>query len=293
MIQRNFSLILISFIVASSVFAAEPVGTFMSVLGTIKVVQGGTENKAKVNVAVYEGDVIKSSADSRATIVMKDTNILRVSPNTELQITVYKNDKKVELKLDKGKVRNAVNVSYDGKENTFLIKTPTAVAGVRGTDFVTSYDTKTQVTQVTTLEGKVELTNLQIPDSTVVIQKGEASQASSNKAPEAPKALPPAEIKKIDQDTRPELPKAPAAGTDTKNTGATGEPKKENAPRIEDRQDQTPNTFDKNVDNRKLPPAISQPNPNIQQPTPPKAADPVQGVIRNNNDKTKVIIDAK
>jgi len=65
----------------------------------------------------------------------------------------------VTLDLVMGKVRNHVIKTYDTHENTFRVRTRTAVAGVRGTDFVASYEPgeKEWITEISTFNGRVSL----------------------------------------------------------------------------------------------------------------------------------------
>jgi hypothetical protein len=65
---------------------------------------------------------------------------------------------RVSLNLMRGKIRNMVNNSYkDNSQNYFRVKTPAAVAGVRGTDFVSAYDVETGDARVDTLLGAVNI----------------------------------------------------------------------------------------------------------------------------------------
>lgn len=65
---------------------------------------------------------------------------------------------RVTLNLMRGKIRNMVNNSYkDTSQNYFRVKTPAAVAGVRGTDFVSVYDLDSGDAEVHTLLGAVNI----------------------------------------------------------------------------------------------------------------------------------------
>ena len=61
-----------------------------------------------------------------------------------------------------GKVRSKTDsgVKEDASPVRFEIHTPTASAGIRGTDFIISYDPNEQVTKQATIEGEVTLTFL-------------------------------------------------------------------------------------------------------------------------------------
>jgi len=205
-----FLLVISAVFLMTEAFAENQYGLFMVVKGDVKVISG---NKApfpvKVGSKVAVNDVVTTGVDARAKIVMSDRNVINVSPETRLQITKYANDAKagtkdVEIKLDQGKVRNNVEQSYDGEKSKFILKTPTAVAGVRGTQFVTSFDSKTQKTQIVTMKGQVTFSSVmngKVVGAPVVVNKGESTTSSAGAPPEAPKAVPKNELKEIDKDS--------------------------------------------------------------------------------------------
>lgn len=236
-------------------------GVFMVVKGDVKVSVGGkAESSAKVGTKVNAGDMIVTGTDSRAKIVMSDRNIINLSPNTKLKIESYVNDgksKNVNLSLLEGKVRNNVEQKYDNDKNKFEIRTPTAVAGVRGTQFITSYDGVSQKTEVITLQGQVELRNLApttgaAKEEKVLVEKGEKSTvASGGAAPEPPQKMPPETLKEVDRDTTVKNKEAPA------QTSANTPPP---------------------------PPTAAQPPKDSKPPL-------VDGAIQNKFDKTKVKVE--
>jgi len=216
----------------STVAFAEPMyGVLMVVKGSVKVTNASKQvTDAKVGGKVYEGDSIATAADSRAKIVMSDRNVINVNPETQFTIAKYQNDagsgeKNVELNLLKGKIRNNVEQTYDGEKSKFLIKTPTAVAGVRGTQFLASFDIKTRMTSVVTFKGSVTLATVSasgaIIGTPVTVKKGEMTQASPDKMPEPPKSVPKDEMKKMDGDS--------TASLQNKDSNSNGEQKRETA----------------------------------------------------------------
>lgn len=202
---------LISLIFVQIPLYANPAsGVFMVVKGDVKLISKGKSIPAKVGQKVFEGDSITTGPDSRAKVVMSDKNVLNISPDTKVEITIYKNDpssntKKVDLKVDQGKVRAAVEQKYDDEKNTFRIKTPTAVAGVRGTDFSVSFNPSTRRSQVVTFKGLVAVVkpNANGPQpQPVLVRPGESSEISAEASkPEAPKALPKEELDKSDKES--------------------------------------------------------------------------------------------
>lgn len=189
-------------------FADDMYGVFMVTKGSVKVQSAKTgTTDAKVGVKVFEGDTVITGADSRAKIVMADRNVINLNPDTKMQIQKYQNDsasgkKDVQLNLLQGKVRNNVQQTYDGDKSKFLIKTPTAVAGVRGTQFLAGFDPSTQMTSIVTFKGAVSVASVnkagQVVGAPVMVKKGEMTTATANAAPEAPKPLPKEEVKKMD-----------------------------------------------------------------------------------------------
>ncbi|OYZ12804.1 MAG: hypothetical protein B7Y39_18885 [Bdellovibrio sp. 28-41-41] len=200
-------------ILSPTVFAEELYGIFMIVKGSVEVesTKRGRET-AKVGTKVYPGDKITSFKDSRAKVVMADRNVFNLSPDSQMSIGKYENDaktgvKNVELDLTRGKIRSNVEQKYDGEKSQFLIKTPTAVAGVRGTQFLTSFNATTQITEVVTFKGAVQvapiMANGQVSNQVVIIKKGEMSSVKAGQEiPEPPRALPKEEINKTDKESQ-------------------------------------------------------------------------------------------
>ncbi len=218
-------LVLIIILCSELAFAAD--GVFMVVKGKVRVENQKNILEARVGTKVQEGDTIVTEKDSRAKIVMSDRNIINVSPETKFKIAKYTNsqeDKNVQLNLIEGKIRNNVEEKYDNKNSKFEVRTATAVAGVRGTQFITSYDKLTKITEVVTLKGQVSLKTLLVNgkanEEAVVINKGEKSQAQEGKETPPAVKLPEKEIEKLDMDTNvkgkksdnPALGGAPAPG---------------------------------------------------------------------------------
>lgn len=193
-----------------TVHAQSVTGVMMVVKGDIKVTsKDGKTEAAKVGKKVTEGDTITSGPDSRAKIVMSDKNVINVSPDSKIVIEKYENDgkasKNVELNVLYGKVRASVEQKYDGDKSKFNVKTPSAVAGVRGTDFLAGYNPGTRTATVTTFSGSVALGQAGPGGSItnpVFVNAGQMSQVTLGKMPEAPKAVPKDELNKMNGDTK-------------------------------------------------------------------------------------------
>jgi hypothetical protein len=218
---------------------AETSGTFTVVKGDVQVTSAdGKTEKAKIGRKVLPADVITAGPDSRAKIVMADKNVINISPETKIALEKYVFDpatdnKQVELNVVYGKVRATVEQKYDGEKNKFHIKTPSAVAGVRGTDFFTSYSAKNRETRIVTFEGKVAV-GLPGPKGQILnpvfVTQGQMTTASKGAPPAPPVAMPAEDFKQVSTEsqaepTKQEAPKpdsaAPAKeeGSDKKDEG--------------------------------------------------------------------------
>lgn len=223
-------------------FAQSLQGVFMVVKGDIKVLSAdGKSDAAKVGKKVNSGDTIVSGTDARAKIVMADKNVINISPDSKITIERYENDgkdkKNVELKIEYGKIRASVEEKYDGEKSKFNIKTPSAVAGVRGTDFLTGYTPSTKATSVVTFSGTVAVGkpgpggSIQNP---VFVQQGQMTSTSSTGTADKPKAVPKEDLNKMNSDTKAETAKNDSA----KDSQQPGE-KKSDEKKEDEKKDET------------------------------------------------------
>ena len=140
-------------------------GKVTIVKGQVFIVRGSEKIQVVKDISVLESDVIESQPGGTARITMIDSNLVDVYPKSKVQIAKYiykpnQNQKDVELKVDFGKIKSTVNQKYDGANNKFQVKTPSAVAGVRGTVFTAEYNAATKISRVVTIEGLVAVTKI-------------------------------------------------------------------------------------------------------------------------------------
>jgi hypothetical protein len=282
----------LNFFVCPAAIAKEMYGTFMIVKGDVTAEIDGKKSSVKVGSKIYAGNTVTTGAVARAKILMSDRNVIHVSPSTSMKIAEYVNTgdkKKVELELTQGKVRNQVLESYKG-ENKFIIKTPTAVAGVRGTDFFVNYSAKTRITEVVTLKGAVEFSALKngvIEGNPVVVQQKQTSSSAPDKPIAAPTAVQPDDLKKMDQDSLAHSTPPTDKGV-ISPTAPSGKKESEGKrDRMGDTKDMAPKNFDQLPTSQKMPMTGTAPVSGLM----PKQPDPrTTDAIRNKTDKTNVTI---
>jgi hypothetical protein len=122
--------------------AAAVVGRLTQVEGRVDRLKGGNlpAIPLKVGDSVETGDVVRSKSLSRAQITFMDNSVITLAPESRLAIDDYRFDpvqgkRRALLKLFQGLAHVLVNKIFKVEEPDFIIKTHTAVTGVRGTDF--------------------------------------------------------------------------------------------------------------------------------------------------------------
>ncbi|MBX9769676.1 MAG: FecR domain-containing protein [Bdellovibrionales bacterium] len=231
-------------VVGSPAFAQGVHGVFTVVKGDIQVESGKDKKvqKARVGAKVFATDTITSGKDSRAKIEMSDKNIINISPDSKLMIEKYENaggKKEVLLNVLQGKIRPSVTQTYNGESEKFHVKTPSAVAGVRGTDFLVSYNPGTRASQVVTFEGKVDVgAKLDVGGriaNPVSVLPGQFTTSSATQPPAPPAPMPQEQLKQMNRESSADPsqsagapqaagPTANAEKSDKKEDGAKDKP---------------------------------------------------------------------
>jgi hypothetical protein len=155
--------------------------------GQMDVIRDGVpRRRAQLGDRLRHRDRVMTSPTTRAALrFVEDGSILRINPNSQVQLTTGNEGGVLvrTLNLELGEVRARVN-RRDGAE--FRIQTPAGVAAVKGTAFVVRVDSAG--TTVITLEGVVEFFN--DAGRTDVSAGRRASAASASDAPQATPASP-------------------------------------------------------------------------------------------------------
>ena len=130
----------------------ERLGSITSVSGTVEVKRTkDTEwTKAELNMPVHFGDQVKTLEDGSITVTFLDESLMTVQPNTHVALNTIISplEKRNSVLLFFGRIWNKARrkiVQMRGYE----VQTPTAVLGVRGTEFeVASYEDGTTLVRV-------------------------------------------------------------------------------------------------------------------------------------------------
>ena len=222
---RAIALLLMATLLVARAAAAEDVGAVAALEGTAEVQRGGTWSALAPGASVQLGDHVRTAAASRLKLLFRDDSVLNLAERSELVI-----DEQVagaaptsSFSLLLGKVRAVVNDRYSAKGAAFEVKSPTAIAGVRGTSFIAGYDQSRDETQIVGLEHTTVVRGVADPNGTkqVKVGPGQSTTIGRGKMPTLPIKLPASAIRVLTGETA-------TANGGGKRAGApntTGEPR--------------------------------------------------------------------
>ena len=131
----NRALFTVCFI--NCLIAQQPFGKISLPLGKVQVQANGNWSRAKPNQPVFEGNHIRTQAKSRCEITLAGGGKVRIGENAELELNeadVKPMMKNFNANLKKGNVWVSAKAAFGEKKNV-TVRTPTAVAAIRGTVF--------------------------------------------------------------------------------------------------------------------------------------------------------------
>ncbi len=203
MIRRSvgcrFMLLVAVLLIAVSAGAVEPVGTFSQVQGGVDILRNGAlpATAAKVGDAVQVKDMIRTKSGATAEVTFRDGNILKIAQRSRVDIATYLDGAGAgerSLSLPRGKVQAVVGkgVKPGSPPQKFEIRTPNAVAGVRGTDYFVFHERN--LTGVLVKSGEVYTYNPQASSQVVTVPAGTATTVAAKSIPATPRPTTTAEM---------------------------------------------------------------------------------------------------
>ena len=133
------SLLLVSTFLLTNISAQKEFGKISLPLGRVQVQKGGVGEfkRAMPRMSIQEKDIVKTLAKSRCEITLVGGGKLRIGENSELEITeanVKPMEKNFGATLKRGDAWVAAKAAFGEKKNV-AVRTPTAVAAIRGTTY--------------------------------------------------------------------------------------------------------------------------------------------------------------
>ncbi|MBI9082037.1 MAG: FecR domain-containing protein [Desulfobacterales bacterium] len=169
---------------------AAPVGKVSALTGRADVTSPGTRAVIlEIGAPVNEGDIVRTKSRSKVEITFGDGSIVRLAASSRIRIDEYAMGKGKDrgiLKLFRGKIQSIVKKSRGffgfNKRNRFEVHTPTAVCGVRGTNYFSSY--QAGASHFVFKEGSGYGFSINQPEAVMLISAGQAmSLAGADQPP--------------------------------------------------------------------------------------------------------------
>lgn len=178
---------------AAAVSIADSVAVITDHSGNARVYTTGAWKNAEINMPLYEGDSVKTSAESALEVTFDDATIVKLGDNTELKLTELKREGEKAttiFNLLKGKFMAIVD-KLKNPESRFEVHTKMAIAAVKGTELaVEAGDDNTNLGVYT---GSVEFTGPRGGSVSgkykVIVDKGNESGCGGSGVPGKPASI--------------------------------------------------------------------------------------------------------
>ena len=136
------SMLLVGLALAMPAGAAE-IGQIKASKGQVTVQREGNSLPGAVGTRVQTADTIRTGADGSVGITMDDDSLLSVGPNSVLSLDRYSfdpttNKGRFDASLNKGTLAVISGRIAKQSPDAMTVRTPTAILGVRGTEFAVS-----------------------------------------------------------------------------------------------------------------------------------------------------------
>lgn len=132
---------------AAPVFAQQPAaaGRIKVASGSAFVVRGGAQLPARAGESVFEGDVLRTGADGRLGVTLKDDTRVSLGPASDVRVDKFiyapsEGNLALALNIVRGVVAYVSGRIAKLSPDAVRLETPTAIVGVRGTTLAIKAD---------------------------------------------------------------------------------------------------------------------------------------------------------
>ena len=142
--HRMWALSLALALAAGAAHAADtaaPAGIFKAVEGEVTLIKGEARSTPKVGQPLAETDRIQTGAKSGAAVTLSDGTVISIGPNSTVSLNTMRFEPvgqtgNLALQIVQGTLRMITGTLGKTQPDNVKVTTPTAVIGVRGTDFI-------------------------------------------------------------------------------------------------------------------------------------------------------------
>lgn len=205
---------------------ADVIGEFKDIRGNVSLNRSKTIIKPSVGDNIQSKDMVATGDKSRAKLLLSDESLLSVGQNSNLEITEYLLDKSRRtsiISLKTGSLHSKVEKFLE-PDSKFEVHTPTAIAGARGTAWLTVIETINNVIQSTVyaMEQSVAVFNPAFPSQIVTVAAGNFTTVAAGLAPTIPAAFAPAAVQGFMGQIGFSMPAGAGAGAGIATAGGIG-----------------------------------------------------------------------
>jgi hypothetical protein len=194
--QRILGVVVLALLCLAGAAWAQDVGRLVDLDGTVEIVRAGAALPASVGSTVHMGDTVRTRRPGGARLVLGDGSVLNLGTDTTLVVNeqIFRpagGTVRTIISLLQGTTRALVGNYYSQPDAIYEVNTPTAVVGVRGTEFVVVYDPIGKVTDVLGVTGAVAVHSvLDRVKNEVVLGPRELTVVAAGRYPTAPIRVP-------------------------------------------------------------------------------------------------------
>jgi len=128
-------------LVAAGPALASDVGQVKTAKGTVHVERDGKRLPASVGMPIRQSDALITGADGAVGVTFSDNSLLSTGPNSVLVVDRYSFDStthagRFDASLKKGTLAVVSGKMVKQSPDAMKVRTPAAIMGVRGTEFV-------------------------------------------------------------------------------------------------------------------------------------------------------------
>jgi len=165
----------------------ERIGTVLTLEGTAEVRAAAASDweRLRFRDAIFLNDTVRTAADSKLKVLLRDDSILTLAERSEMQFTEFlltNQQQRSVVSLVLGKVR-VLKTRLLGGANETEVRTPNAVAGVRGSEELVAYDPPARQTTVLCVSGECYMRDPLDPARVLIVPEGHIAQQIGNTFP--------------------------------------------------------------------------------------------------------------
>ena len=124
---------------------AKPIGQIKTASGAVSIERSGRVAPTAVGARVFAADVLMTGPHSSAGVTFEDNSRVSLGPSTHLSLAQFQFDPTTrqgsfDLALKRGTLAVKSGLIVQQTPEAMRVRTPAALLGVRGTEFVVSAD---------------------------------------------------------------------------------------------------------------------------------------------------------